>query len=79
MPSAMPTRVAVPDDCHRTDDPDGSMVLSDLSKLSYLMAGDRQRTVTSTGPTTGQLGDLPTVGRNLPFIQILKKAISPVS
>ena len=65
----VPQCVAVPDDCRRTDEPDGSVLLSDLSKLSDLMVGDRQRTVTVERPddtrvllaAIGQAGDLPTV------------------
>jgi hypothetical protein len=73
MPSAMPTRVAVPDDCHRTDDPDGSMVLSDLSKLSYLMAGDRQRTVTSTVRRPVSLATYPRSAGTYPLSKSLRK------
>jgi hypothetical protein len=65
----VPQCVAVPDGCRRTDEPGGSAVLSDLSKLSDLMVGDRQRTVTVERPddtrvllaAIGQAGDLPTV------------------
>jgi hypothetical protein len=65
----VPQCVAVPDDCHRTDAPDGSVILSDLSDVSDLNVGDQQRTVTVDRPddtrvmiaVIGQYGDLPTV------------------
>lgn len=64
----VPQCQAVPENCERTDEPDGSVISADLSELSDLNVGDEQRTVTADRSddtrvvlaVIGRFGDLPT-------------------